>query len=72
MESFLINNAYRPIAEALVDKYPELSHIAVDSILFIEDLESTKKNKGHQVFAQISTLQEKWGRYHVPDYRADL
>lgn len=57
---YRINESYRPIAKALIKKYPELKHIAVESILFVEDTESTKKNKGHIVFAQISAIQKKW------------
>ena len=57
---FLINESYRPIAAALIKKYPELNHIAADSILFVEDTESLKKNKGQTVFAQIGTIPEKW------------
>ncbi len=57
---FRINESYRPIAAALIEKYPELNHIAVESILFVEDTESAKKNKGQTVFAQIGTIPEKW------------
>lgn len=57
---FLINESYRPIAQALVKKYEELKHIAVDSILFVEDTESVKKAKGQIIFAQIGTIPEKW------------
>jgi len=57
---FRINESYRPIAQALVKKYEELKHIAIDSILFVEDTESAKKNKGQIVFAQISAIPEKW------------
>ena len=57
---FRINESYRPIAAALIKKYPELKHIAVESILFVEDTESTKKNKSQIVFAQISAIPEKW------------
>lgn len=57
---FRINESYRPIAAALIEKYPELNHIAVESILFVEDTESAKKNKGQIVFAQISAIPEKW------------
>lgn len=57
---FRINESYRPIAAALIKKYPELKHIAVESILFVEDMESAKKNKGQIVFAQISTIPKKW------------
>lgn len=57
---YLISEKYRPIAKALINKYPELSHIAVESILFVEDTESVKKNKGQIVFAQISMIPDKW------------
>lgn len=57
---FRINESYRSIAAALIKKYPELKHIAVESILFVEDTESAKKNKGQTVFAQISAIPEKW------------
>ena len=57
---YLINESYRPIAAALIKKYPELNHIAAESILFVEDTETAKKNKGKIVFAQISAIPEKW------------
>lgn len=57
---YKISESYRPIARALIKKYEELKHIAVDSILFVEDTETIKKNKGQIVFAQISTISEKW------------
>ena len=57
---YLISESYRPIAAALIKKYPELNHIAANSILFVEDTESLKKNKGQIVFAQISAIPEKW------------
>lgn len=57
---FLINNSYRPIAEALVAKYKELKHIHVDSILFIENTEDRKKKNNKTVYAQVSLMQEKW------------
>lgn len=57
---YKINESYRSIAAALIEKYPELNHIAVESILFVEDTESAKKNKGQTVFAQIGTIPEKW------------
>ncbi len=57
---YFINEAYRSIAADLIDKYPELSHIAPNSILFVDDRESKKKNKGQTIFAQISAIPEKW------------
>lgn len=38
------NYIYRPIAEKLVNKFPELSHIKPKNILFIEDMEWEKPN----------------------------
>lgn len=57
---YKISESYRPIARALIKKYEKLKHIAVDSILFVEDTETIKKNKGQIVFAQISAIPEKW------------
>jgi predicted metallopeptidase len=57
---FVISEAYRPIAQALVNKYSELEHINVDNILFIENTETRKKKNNSLVFAQISLMQEKW------------
>jgi predicted metallopeptidase len=57
---YKINESYRPIAAALIEKYPELKHIAVESILFVEDTVSLKKTKGQTIFAQIGTIPEKW------------
>ena len=57
---YLINESYRPIARALIEKYPELRHILVNSILFVEDTVSTKKKNGKVVFAQIGPIPEKW------------
>ncbi|MTI82612.1 MAG: hypothetical protein FH756_01675 [Firmicutes bacterium] len=56
----VINEAYRPIAQALVERYPELGHIAVKDILFVDDMESTGKHKDKYKFAQISKVPEKW------------
>lgn len=38
------NWIYRPIAEKLVNKFPELSHIKPKNILFIEDMEWKRPN----------------------------
>jgi len=56
----LINESYRPIARQLIEKYKELRHIPVDSILFVEDTESKKKKNGSIVYAQIGLIPEKW------------
>ena len=57
---YFINEAYRPVAAALVKKYKEISHIVVNEILFVEDTEGTKKKQGRTIFAQISLIPEKW------------
>lgn len=57
---FVINEAYRPIAEALVKKYRELRHIAVGSILFIDNTEGTGKSRDKKKYAQTGKVPEKW------------
>ena len=57
---YFINEAYRPIAKALTEKYEELSHISVNNILFIENTNTAKKKSGSAIFAQIGTIPEKW------------
>ena len=57
---FVINEAYRPIAKALCVKFPELKHIPVDSILFL-DLTEAKGVTGNKIKnAQISKMPDKW------------
>ena len=70
---YLINESYRPIAVALIKKYPELKHISANSILFVEDTESFKKAKGQTVFAQIGTIPDKWSDivYQISDLPFD-
>lgn len=57
---YFINEAYRPVAQALIKKYKEIKHIIVNEILFIEDTESKKKKNGQIVFAQIGLIPDKW------------
>lgn len=57
---YFINEAYRSIAQALVEKYPELKHIAVNGILFIENTEDMKKKNNTIVFGQIGLVPGKW------------
>lgn len=56
-----INDAYRPIAEALKAKYRELEHIPVKHILFIENTEDKRKKNKATVFAQIGKVPDRWG-----------
>lgn len=57
---FCINEAYRPIAEALVAKYPEINHVSVNNMIFIENAETAPKRKGRYILAQIGTVPGKW------------
>ncbi|MEN6391056.1 MAG: putative metallopeptidase [Syntrophomonas sp.] len=55
-----VNEAYRPIAEKLVDKFDELQGVPVHNILFIENTETVKKKDGKFICAQVSAVPEKW------------
>jgi hypothetical protein len=57
---YFINEAYRPIAAALVNKFDEISHVIVEDILFVEDTTSVKKKQGRTIFAQVSQVPDKW------------
>lgn len=57
---YVVNEAYRPIAEALVKKYEELRHIPVADILFVDNTEGTGKNKNKKKLAQVGKIPEKW------------
>lgn len=57
---YFINEFYRPIAEALQEKFKELKYVPVKSILFIENREDKRKKNNSIVFAQISKVPGKW------------
>ncbi|GEA17771.1 putative metallopeptidase [Moorella sp. E306M] len=57
---YVINEAYRPIAEALVKKYPELRFKLVDEILFVDNTEDKGKQKNKYKNAQIGKIPEKY------------
>lgn len=57
---YLINEAYRPIAEALVDKYEELSHIIPAVILFVDNISGSGSSLDKKKYAQISKIPGKW------------
>jgi len=57
---YKINENYRPIAEALVEKYDELKYVPVKNILFIENTEDKRKKNNSIVYAHISKLPGKW------------
>lgn len=53
---FQINENYRPIAKALIEKHHELSHIAYQTIIFGDDLTSKGKSRGRRLMAKISKM----------------
>ena len=57
---YKINESYRPIAEALKEKFIELEYVPVKNILFIENTEDKKKKNNAIIHAQISKLPGKW------------
>jgi len=57
---FRLNESYRPIAEALVAKYREISHVPVDKMIFIENTDATPRRKGRFILAQIGVVPPKW------------
>lgn len=57
---FVINENYRPIAEALKDKYQELEHVPIQSIIFIDNTETKKKVNNSIVYAQVGKVPEKY------------
>lgn len=57
---YLINEYYRPIAEKLVEKFPELQYAPVKNILFVENTEDERKKSHKLVCAQISKIPGRW------------
>lgn len=57
---YVINEAYRPIAEALVGKFQQLRHIPVKSILFLDNTKGTGKSQDKVKNAQIGKIPDKW------------
>lgn len=57
---FRLAEEYRPIAEALVAKFSELSHIPVKNMLFIENSESAPSRRGRYTLAQIGPVPGMW------------
>lgn len=50
------NEGYRSIAKALVARFASLRHIALDGVLFVDDLEGKPKHGGRPVLAQLYRL----------------
>ncbi len=57
---YKINEDYRPIAEALKEKFRELEYVPVKNILFLENTEDERKKNNSIVYAQISKMPGKW------------
>jgi hypothetical protein len=57
---FVINENYRPIAEALKNKFQELEVVQVNSIIFIDNTETKKKINNSIVYAQVGKIPEKY------------
>ena len=77
--NYFINNAmYKPIAEQLIDKFPELQHINLDEILFLEDHFKPPKHKDGKkrwvarVKKANKELKLTWGCLYVIEIRKQL
>lgn len=57
---YLVNDAYRPIAEALIEKYQELGHIIPSTILFVDNTTGTGTTLDRRKNAQIGKIPGKW------------
>jgi hypothetical protein len=57
---YLINEAYRPIAEQLKEKFEELQYVPVDNILFIDRQEKKQKHANKIVCAQVSKIPTRF------------
>ena len=70
---YLVNEAYRPIAEGLIDKYKELSHLAAGSFLFIDNISDTGKSWNKMRFANTNKIPAKWSDaiYQLTNTRFD-
>jgi len=57
---YLINEAYRPIAEQLKEKFEELQYVPVKSMLFIDRQETKQKHANKIVCAQVSKIPNRF------------
>jgi len=58
--TYVINESYRPIAEALKARYEEVRHVSVGNILFIENTMSNGKHLDKVRGAQIGKMPPKF------------
>lgn len=57
---YFINDSYRPIAQKLKDKFPELQHVPVKQILFVERQNTKQKHNNRTVCAQVSKIPTRF------------
>ncbi len=57
---YLVNEAYRPIAEGLINKYPELRHLAPNSFIFVDNISDTGKSRNVMRSANTNKVPPKW------------
>lgn len=57
---YFINDAYRPIAQKLKDKFTELQHVPVKHILFMDRQNTKQKHGNRTVCAQVSKIPARF------------
>ncbi|VBB05593.1 Hypothetical protein LUCI_0803 [Lucifera butyrica] len=57
---YMINEVYRDPAKKLVQKFPEIKHVPVEAILFIDNVDGNGKNRDKVKFAEIRKVPDKW------------
>lgn len=57
---FFINEAYRPIAQQLKDKFPELQYVPVKHMLFVDRQSTKQKHNNKIVCAQVSKIPARF------------
>lgn len=69
------NYLYRPIAQALIEKFEEISHISVNSILFLENTEwipgksTSKKVWIARICKANKYMEETWGYHYIMELK---
>lgn len=60
VDVFINNDRYKPILEALIDTFPELSHIDVETIVTISNIKTDNRDKkAKMVYADITKVSDK-------------
>ena len=60
MGKYNINEFYRPIAQALCKKFPEIKSVPINSLLFLDNTEGTGKSLDKIKYAQAGKVPGKW------------